>query len=174
MDEVSSLSSREGMLEFFLDASDELHRYISRLTGGDRQLTEDILQDTFIALLRRQRQGEDSTVTVGWLMVTARHRLIDHVRSRQRDEGRVRRHAVGEQREIPPIDAGSVSAARARWMLAQLPLQERVALALHTLEGMPIVEVAQELNRSVEATTSLLARGRRRLRSLMLEHADER
>jgi hypothetical protein len=59
MDEVSSLSSREGMLEFFLDASDELHRYISRLTGGDRRLTEDILMDL------RERFAEQVVADVG-------------------------------------------------------------------------------------------------------------
>ncbi len=169
MDEVSSPTSPSGMLEFFLDASDEVHHYISRLTGGDRQLTEDILQDTFVSLLRRSRRADDSVVTVGWLMITARHRLIDHVRSEQRDRDRVDRHVSGESAVTPAIDVGSISADRARWMLAQLPLDERVALALHTLDEMSVAQVAIELGRSVEATTSLMARARRRLRSIMAE-----
>ncbi len=173
MGEAFSVGSPTGMLEFFLDVSDEVYRYVSRLTGGDEQLTEDVLQETFITLMRHQRTGDDSVMRVGWLMTTARHRLIDQVRSRQRDRERVERQITGEPLELAPIDVGSVSANQARWMLSQLPETERVALALHTIEGMSIAEVAAHIDRSVDATTSLLARARRRLRSLMTEHADD-
>lgn len=174
MGEVFPPDSQSGMLDFFLDAADEVHRYISRLTGGDEQLTEDIVQETFIALMRHHRSDDAAEMRVGWLMTTARHRLIDHVRSRQREKARIERHAAGEPLDIPPIDFGSISADQARWMLAQLPLRERVALSLHTLDGMSVAEVAGLLDRSIEATTSLLARARRRLRALVLEAADER
>ena len=46
------------MLAFFIKASSEVHRYISRLTEGDHQLPEDIVQDTFIALLAHHRPGD--------------------------------------------------------------------------------------------------------------------
>ena len=171
MDQVSRSGSSTGSLEFFLGASDEVHRYISRLTGGDEQLTEDILQDTFISLMRHLRSGEATEMTIGWLMVAARHRLVDHVRSRQREQARIERQAIGQELTTPPIEVESVSADRARWMLAQLPLPERVALAMHTVDGLSVSEVAIELGRSVEATTSLLARARRRLRSLVSEES---
>ena len=171
MGEGFAVDSRDGMLDFFVHASGEVHRYISRLTGGDEELTEDIVQETFIALMRHHRAGDDAVMRVGWLMTTARHKLIDHVRARQRDQVRIRRHVAGEPEDAPPIDLGAVSAEQARWMLAQLPVQERVALALHTLDGMSVAEVASSLDRSVEATTSLLARARRRLRALVLEAA---
>jgi len=171
MGEQFAVDSREGMLAFFVHASEEVHRYISRLTGGDQALTEDIIQETFIALMRHHRAGDDAVMRVGWLMTTARHRLIDHVRANQRDQVRIQRHTAGEPVDEPAIDLGTISAEQARWMLAQLPLRERVALALHTLEGMSVAEVAAALDRSVEATTSLLARARRRLRASMLEAA---
>ena len=157
------------MLDFFVHASGEVHRYISRLTGGDQQLTEDIVQETFITLMRHHRAGDDSVMDVGWLITTARHRLIDHVRSRHRDQIRIQRHVVGDRADEPPLDLTAVSADQARWMLAHLPVRERIALALHTVEGMSVAEVADALDSSVEATTSLLARARRRLRRLVLE-----
>ena len=79
-----------GQLDLFLRAANDVHRYISRLTGGDRQLTEDIVQETFIAMFRHQKSRPDLEVGVGWLMTAARNRLIDHVRSRQRDQARGR------------------------------------------------------------------------------------
>jgi len=174
MGEVASPGSPSWTLDVFLRASADVYRYISRLTGGDEQLTEDIVQETFIALMRHQRVAGDVEVGVGWLMTTARHRLIDHVRSCRREQARVERHAVGEQLDVPPIDFGTISADQVRWMLGQLPLRERVALALHTVDGLSVAEVARLLDRSVEATTSLLARARRRLRALVLEAADDR
>ena len=57
-------------------------------------------------------------------------------------------------------------------MLAQLPEYERVALALHVVDGMSIADVATHLGRTVDATTSLLSRARRRLRALALEMSD--
>jgi RNA polymerase sigma-70 factor (ECF subfamily) len=161
-----------GQLDLFLRAANDVHRYISRLTGGDRQLTEDIVQETFIAMFRHQKSRPDLEVGVGWLMTAARNRLIDHVRSRQRDQARVERHAASESRDVLPIDAAAISDERARWMLAQLPEYERVALALHVVDGMSIADVATHLGRTVDATTSLLSRARRRLRALALEMSD--
>jgi len=161
-----------GQLDLFLRAANDVHRYISRLTGGDRELTEDIVQETFIAMFRHQRSRPDVEVGVGWLMTAARNRLIDHVRSRQRDQARVERHAASESRDVPPIDAAAISDERARLMLAQLPDYERVALALHVVDGMSIADVATHLGRTVDATTSLLARARRHLRALALEMSD--
>jgi RNA polymerase sigma-70 factor (ECF subfamily) len=170
--EVLGTGPHGGQLDVFLRASNDVHRYISRLTGGDRQLTEDIVQETFIAMLRHQRSHPDVEVGVGWLMTAARNRLIDQVRSRQRDEARVERHSATELRQAPPVDAAAVSDDQARWMLAQLPVYERVALGLHVVDGLSIAEVADQLGRTVEATSSLLARARRHLRSLALEMSD--
>ena len=174
MDEEFRVDSPDGMLTFFVRAAEDVHRYVSRLTGGDVQLTEDIVQETFIALLRHQREGRDATMHVGWLMTAARSRFIDHVRSRNREKLRIEQVAAGDVGDVQEPDYGAVSADQARWMLASLPELERLALALHTVEGLSIGEVAQTIGRSVEATTSLLARARRRLRALMMEKTDER
>ena len=173
MDEEFRVDSPEGMLTFFVRAAEDVHRYVSRLTGGDVQLTEDIVQETFIALLRHQREGRDATMHVGWLMTAARSRFIDHVRSRNREKLRIE-HAAAGVGDVQEPDYSAVSADQARWMLASLPEQERLALALHSVDGLSIGEVAQTIGRSVEATTSLLARARRRLRTLMMEMTDER
>ena len=172
MGEVFPVDSPEGMLEFFLRATDEVHQYVSRLTGGDEQLTEDIVQETFIALMRHHRAGDDAAMHIGWLIITARNQLIDYTRSRQRERVRIERHVSGRDCDVPAIDIASISAEQARWMLAQLPVRERLALALHTVDGLSVAEVAELLDRSVDATTSLLARARRRLRTLLVETAD--
>ena len=174
MDEEFRVDSPDGMLTFFVRAAEDVHRYVSRLTGGDVQLTEDIVQETFIALLRHQREGRDGTMHVGWLMTAARSRFIDHVRSRSREQLRIEHVAAGSVDDVQEPDYGAVSADQALLDAGTPAPQERLALALHSVDGLSIGEVAQTIGRSVEATTSLLARARRRLRALMMDAIDER
>ena len=80
---------------------------------------------------------------VGWLMTAARSRFIDHVRSRNREKVRIEQVAAGGVGDEQEPDYGLVSADQARWMLASLPAQERLALALHSVDGLSVGEVAQ-------------------------------
>src|SRR5262245_60414086 len=134
VNERFEVGTPSGMLDYFLRASADVHRYVSRLTGGDVQLTEDIVQETFIALFRHHRAGDDAVMEIGWLIRTARNRLIDHYRSRGRDQARMERHVAGAELESPGADFSAVTADQARWLLAQLPPQERLALGLHTVD----------------------------------------
>ncbi|HEY1570282.1 MAG TPA: sigma-70 family RNA polymerase sigma factor [Pseudonocardiaceae bacterium] len=56
--------------------------YVQRLAGGDRQLAEDIVQET---LLRAWQHAGDLTVELArpWLFTVGRRLLIDAVRSRR-------------------------------------------------------------------------------------------
>lgn len=163
-----SVSTPEGVIAFFCHVSAEVHRYVSRLTGGDRQLTEDIVQDAFFALVRQSRNGLLLEVETGWIMTTARNRFIDHVRScdRERRNLDAQRRTVSDEVDCGwrDTEVGVLSAARATALLASLPDQERWALSLQVVDGLSVAEVAELLGRGVEATTSLLARARRRLR----------
>jgi RNA polymerase sigma-70 factor, ECF subfamily len=161
----------EGVIAFFRWTSSDVHKYVSRLTGGDRQLTEDIVQDAFFALVRQSRRGLLIEVEPGWIMTTARNRFIDHVRAHDRERRRldVSQSCMGDEVDCGwrDTEAGVLSAARATALLASLPDQERWALSLQVVDELSVAEVARLLGRTVEATTSLLARARRRLRTVV-------
>lgn len=172
-----SVTTPEGVIDFFRHVSTDVHRYVSRLTGGDRQLTEDIVQDAFFSLIRQSRNGLLVEVEPGWIMTTARNRFIDHVRSVGRETRRFDAcqgtFGDGAARGWRDTEAGVLAADRARALLAGLPEQERWALSLQVVDDLSIAEVAELLGRSVEATTSLLARARRRLRTIVeADHGD--
>ena len=166
-----SVTTPEGVIDFFRHVSTDVHRYVSRLTAGDRQLTEDIVQDAFFSLVRQSRNGLLSEVEPGWIMTTARNRFIDHVRSRGREARRLDAYqdtfGDGAANGWRDTEAGVLSADRARALLAALPDQERWALSLQVVDELTVAEVAELLGRSVDATTSLLARARRRLRTVL-------
>jgi len=145
----------------------EVHRFLSRLTGGDATLTEDLVQDVFVTVLRNQPEDRTEAVELPWLLTVARSRFIDHVRSASSRLKRERLDARGVDVASMPADVRIVSEEQARWMLAQLPEVERWALALAVVDGMTVDDLACVLGRSTDATHSLLARARRRLRLIM-------
>jgi len=143
-----------------------VHRAASRLCAGDRRLTEEIVQETYLALVRHLRSHPDETVGVGWLITTCRNRFLDQHRSNTRRHRReLAAGTVSESHTAPPVANETLA------LLAALPTQQRTALMLRYVDDLAVGEVARLLGRSVRATESLLARGRTALRSMTEEIA---
>ncbi|MEM7006539.1 MAG: sigma-70 family RNA polymerase sigma factor, partial [Pseudomonadota bacterium] len=62
---------------------------------------------------------------------------------------------------------------RVQLAIAQLPERQQVALSLCALEGYTNKMAAEILDISVEAIESLLSRGRRQLRQILIEQAGD-
>jgi len=72
------------------------------------------------------------------------------------------RHGVDAHQLPPSEDNVAIVAA-----LRQLPYEQRVAIVLHHLAGLPVVEVARELQIPVGTVKARLWRGRRALAPLL-------
>jgi len=170
------VDSVAGFLAFYRASLGEVHRSLSRLTGGDRALTEDLAQETFLALHREASSGRLTSVQVGWAIVVARRKFLDHVRHRGREASRLQRVAA------EPAPAEATATAEPDWsrvgpdsalaLLGRLGADQRAALVLRYVDDLPVAEVAELLERSPAATESLLARARRELAHLVLEARD--
>ncbi len=160
------------------DGVPAVYRVLIRLTGGHRQLAEDLTQETFVrAMQHLRRHGHDSraaTPSVGWLTVIARNLFIDSVRRTSRHDAALEALTAGERllesaRTVVDEQAWeTIDASGALEALGRLPADQRAALVLHHIDGMSIKELADLFGRSVRAIESLLARGRRRLAELVL------
>ena len=75
-------NSEELSRALFAEHAEALLAYVQRLLRGDRQLAEDIVQET---LLRAWRSSDKVPARSRrpWLFVTARHLVIDSYRARQ-------------------------------------------------------------------------------------------
>jgi RNA polymerase sigma-70 factor (ECF subfamily) len=75
-------NSEEVSRALFAEHAEALLAYVQRLLRGDRQLAEDIVQET---LLRAWRDGDKVPARARrpWLFVPARHLVIDSYRARQ-------------------------------------------------------------------------------------------
>jgi RNA polymerase sigma-70 factor, ECF subfamily len=147
------------------------HRSASRLCGGDRLRSEDLVQEAFMDLVREIRSGRITTVDVGWVIVAVRHRFLDSMRRREREERKLR--LVWSRDQATANDAVDLSSERVTARLSRLPEAQRAAVLLHHVDGLSISQVAAALDRSTHATESLLARGREQLRRLLTEAPDD-
>jgi RNA polymerase sigma-70 factor (ECF subfamily) len=130
---------------------------------------EDALADVFVAALAAC--ARDEVPGIGWLMATARRRVADFYRQRERAPHLMTAPmaAAAEQ----PADA----AAEPEWvalsreerrellaLIARLPDEQREVLALRFASGLPSAQIAAIIGKSDEATRAILSRAVRRLR----------
>lgn len=139
----------------------DVHRAASRLCGGNRAATEELVQDTYLALVRHCREHPGDEVGVGWLVTTCRNRFIDLHRANRR---RARRETAASAAS-PSAASNSESGTGTLGQLGALPPLQRSAILLRYVDDLPVAEVARLLGKSVHATESLLARGRNALRA---------
>jgi RNA polymerase sigma-70 factor (ECF subfamily) len=148
---------------FYAAALPRVYGYFLHRCGAEITLAEDLTQETFLAAVAELRRGRAVVAPLSWVLGIARHKLLDHFRQQRRiGWAVVSWEGVEADAEdalmLPEDDEARRSHVIAA--LAHVPLMQREALILHYLDGLPVVEVASLLQRSVSATESLLARGR--------------
>lgn len=147
---------------------------------------DDVMQqtytDAFVYMDRFDPNGAQSFTS--WLMTLARCNLIDAVRmleAEKRGKGRKRVEPVSRDDSIVALTellgvSGStpsrqVARAEARDALRsaieRLPEAYRKVVEMYDIQGQPMVDVAEALNRSPGAAYMIRARALRRLRALM-------
>ncbi len=144
-----------GLLSLYDRALPEVYGYLPARCG-QRALAEDLTAETFLAAVRAEADGGSPT-TVPWLIGTARHKLVDHLRRREREERSLRLAEGGSAED--PWDA-ELDALRAQQVLDELSPGHRAALTLRYLDDLPVPQVAALLGRTLHATEALLVRAR--------------
>jgi RNA polymerase sigma-70 factor (ECF subfamily) len=131
-----------------------------------RQAAEDMVHDTFVALLREPTSFDPQQGTVfGYLCGVLRHRVSRHFRQQRRwvtldtDNDASPAHANDAQTPVDEIARSETTAAFRRAML-ELPVQHREVIALCDLEELPYTAVAGILNCPVGTVRSRLHRAR--------------
>lgn len=154
--------SGQGSAPFSVErAIPDLYRYAVRLTGGDRALAEDLVQETCLAYVANARTGAAAETNIGWLMVVLRRRFLDSLRRTNRENARI---AKAEAVQRPSTTEWStVEDNDALLALGRLAPDHRAALVFRYVDDLTVRDVANLIDRSMAATESLLARARREL-----------
>jgi len=139
----------------------------------DRELAEEITQQTFTDAIRDYRRFDGRSDSVTWLCSIARHKLADHWRRLERDERR-RLHFISATDPDRDEAAWRSVDERDRVMgaLGAMPAMQRAALLLRYIDDLPVKEIARTLGKSEKAVESLLSRGRDAFRAADREGGD--
>lgn len=125
-----------------------------RLSGGDRSLAEDWLQETFVLAWKKLTQLRDPNAVGGWLRKLAVNLALSEKR-------RGRLESIREYTEPtapePPWPAADLDLERA---IIDLPKRAREVLVLFQLEGWTHEEIAQRLKVETGTSKSQLSRAR--------------
>ena len=147
-----------------------LRGFFFRMLDGDRAQAEDLVQETFLRLLR-QRTYEPRRAFKPWLYAVAANLARDHLRAAvARPAGPGDDVLALLPDRAPGPDQRAVAAAEARRVaeaLGQLGEDVRATLVLRYANDLSLADVAAALGVPVGTVKSRLNAGTRRLRELL-------
>jgi RNA polymerase sigma-70 factor (ECF subfamily) len=158
-----------GVRDELMDHVPRLRRY-ARALINNRDLADDLVQDTLERALRNTEKFESGTDLRAWLFT-----IMHNVFANQARKGGVRAvHISVDDDDIPEREFAvqgtqtqSLEVRDLDFALQRLPLDQRQVVLLVGLEEMSYAEVALALEIPLGTVMSRLSRGRERLRALM-------
>src|SRR5262245_41204132 len=144
----------EAVRELFQEHGGAIFRFACVLVRH-RQDAEDVLQETFVKLLRHLEAGGDTTNIRGWLFTVAAHAARD----RQRGRSRWIPWTPAHEASVPPpsLDDEDGRIRTARLALRRLSERDRLLLALRA-QGLSYREIASAAAIQPASVGRLLAR----------------
>jgi RNA polymerase sigma-70 factor (ECF subfamily) len=162
---METFDKRESIHEQIIELVPRLRRFAKNLTGNVHD-ADDLVQIALERALTKLDQWRSDARLDSWLFKIVRNAWIDEMRSRRRQNTIFLTEEAGERIGVDSMQATSdrmtVQAAMAR-----LPEDQRAAVSLVLVEGLPYKDAAQVLDIPVGTLTSRLARGREALQSLL-------
>ncbi|HLF14881.1 MAG TPA: RNA polymerase sigma factor [Bacteroidota bacterium] len=166
------LSVRDGRIAdlapLFERHNGRLFNFYVRMTG-DRQLSEDMVQDVFLRILKYRHTFRGESRFLTWMFTIARNVQMDNVKRWNREQPLER----DENNEaLEPVSNDTVDhrydAALLKEALLRLTPEKREALILSRYEGMKYAEIAEFAGCSVENVKVRVHRAIRDLRKIFL------
>jgi RNA polymerase sigma factor (sigma-70 family) len=141
-------------------------RRFGRAITRHREDADDLVQVAVERALARREQWEPGTRMLSWMFKIMNNAWIDEVRARTRRDQIFAPEEAGEHVGITPMDA-HLDALAVRKAVEQLNDEQRIAVGLVLVEGLPYKEAAEVLSVPIGTVTSRIARAREQLQALL-------
>ncbi|MER7443180.1 MULTISPECIES: SigE family RNA polymerase sigma factor [Micromonospora] len=151
----------EGFDEFYRGSRQRLLGFVYVLTGNLAE-AQDAVQEAYIRTWQRWSTVSGYDDPEAWTRVVASRIAVSRWRSLRSRARAYLRHGAVETTPAPGTDTVDVVAA-----LRRLPEEQRTAIALYYLLGMPVAEVARQTDAPVGTVKARLSRGRTALAGLL-------
>jgi RNA polymerase sigma-70 factor (ECF subfamily) len=137
-----------------------LRRFARGLTGSAAE-ADDLVQAACERALSRMHQFQEGTRFDSWMFRIVQTIWIDQLRARdvRKEEAEVEGERYGSDESMRRADA-RLALAEARRAVSRLPVEQRTALLLVTVEGLSYKEAAEVAKVPVGTIMSRLARAR--------------
>ncbi len=145
-----------------------IHAYALRLLGR-REEAEEVAQETFLRCWQSAKDYDGRSRPTTWLHAIAHHAAVDRLRRRREASATDYVEAVPQSERTVALIEEQERARALQQALDALPERQREAIVLTFYQGLGNREVAQTMGLGVQAVESLLSRGRRKLKELLLE-----
>ena len=149
-----------------------VYAYLSRIV--DKRTSEDLLQTTFLSVIRARGRFDRGARFKPWLYAIATNAARDFLRRHRAEqltaEGELSAHE--EATGAPEVDPGLQKAVERA--LRQLPEGQRLAIVMHRFQNLTFAEIAEALDLTESAVKVRAHRGYQRLRESLKELWEER
>ena len=152
-----------GLVAAWSELHQSLKTFVYRKVG-DRNVADDIIQDTFLKAQTKLGQLNDTKKMSAWIHQIARHTIIDHFRKKSKVI--MPNDLDWESSEHYFNDCVAYCLSK---LMKTLPEKYRVVLELTEVKDLSQHEVARELNLSHSGARSRVQRARKMLKDKMSE-----
>jgi RNA polymerase sigma-70 factor (ECF subfamily) len=132
---------------------------------GNKQEAEDVMHDVFLKAFEKLNTLLDPSAVGGWLRSMAFRASIDALRSKREIDFPLSE----EYDDTPPESYYHLNTEQVLAAMAQLPEGYRIIINLHLLEELTFDEIADLLGIQPSTARSQYARGRIRLKNLLIQ-----
>ena len=158
-------------LKIYRETVHPLYRYMAKRTGGIRELTEDIVQESYLRALDTWNRKTVPETPVAWLKRVARNILIDYLRQiKWNEKEKLERHPeTANQGSEDPLKSLEMFFA-----ISSLSRKKAKIIEAFYYDGMNTREIAEAMAISERAVEGQLRRARQSLKLLLPENKNER
>jgi RNA polymerase sigma-70 factor (ECF subfamily) len=155
-------------LKIYRETIHPLYGYMAKRTGGIRELTEDIVQESYLRALNSWKRKSLPHSPVAWLKRVAHNILIDYLRQKRRDNDMnvdLTNHPDNTLQQ-PKVPYKSLDTFMA---ISSLGRKKARILEAFYYDGKSVKEIAEIMAISERAVEGQLRRARQSLKSLLPE-----